>query len=189
MARTFNGTTDKIDFTLGLTLPVTISAWIKTTSAALGEIIDCDTGASGGRNYQFRTTAAGKLEAVFFSGASPFTATGATTINGGAWHHVAAVCPSSGVFTLYVDGVSDATSASHAWSTQAGTVSSIGSHNHGASTFFAGQIAEVALWFGTALSVSQLLALAGGLPADVLNPTHYWPLWGIDSPEPDIGSG
>lgn len=189
MARHFNGSSDRIDFALGLSLPVTIAAWFRTTATALGCIIDCDTGASGGRNYQFRTTAAGKLEAIFFSGGSPFTATGTTTINGGGWHHGAVVCPSSGVFTVYVDGVSDATSSSHSWATQAGTGTSIGSHHQGASQFFGGDIGDVAMWLGRALTVTDILGLAAGDPADLLNPTHYWPLWGVDSPEIDFGSG
>ena len=190
MARSFNGTTDRIDYTLALTLGVTLAAWIKTTTASAAAcILDNDTGAAGGRAYQFRV-ASGKLQAIFFSGGSAFTATGATTINDGKWHHVAVTCPTSGVFTLYVAGVSDGTSASHGWDHPAGaTGGSIGSHHQGASQFFAGSIADAVIFGGTTLSARQLGSLAAGVPASHLGVSNYLPLWGADSPEPDIGNG
>jgi hypothetical protein len=53
---------------------------------------------------------------------------------------------------------------------------------------FPGSIMEVAKW-SRVLSSAEAKLLASGVPASHLAPTHYWPLWGIDSPEPDIGSG
>jgi len=187
VARSFNGTTDTINLTLAPALPITVAAWINTTTTALGEIVDCDTGAAGGRSFQMRVTAAGKLEALFFTGGSPITTTGTTAINSGGSHHVAATCPSSGTFLLYVDGVLDATSSSHGWAV-AGSTLSVGSHNHGASTFYKGMMWDAVMYNGTQLAANQILELANGLPASHLGVSHYWPLWGADSPEPDIGT-
>lgn len=190
MARSFNGTTDRIDLTLGITLGMTLAAWIKTTTASAAAcIIDNDTGASGGRGYQFRI-GSGKLQVISFSGATVVTTTGATTINTGSWIHVAATIPSSGVVTLYVNGVSDGTSASRSWAISGTpTAVSIGSHHSGASQFFAGTIAECVIANSRLLSIQEIAALAAGLPASQLGVSNYLPLWGVDSPEPDIGTG
>jgi len=53
-----------------------------------------------------------------------------------------------------------------------------------------GTIAEVALW-DAALSAAELLALAGGVSPRTLrrdNLLLYWPLWGLDTTEPDLSA-
>lgn len=186
MARSFNGTTDRISLTLGATLGLTLCAWIKTTTASAAAcIIDNDTGSAGGRAYQLRV-GSGKLQAITLTGSTVVTTTGATTINTGAWVHVAMTVPTSGVVTVYVNGVSDGVSASHGWNV-AGTAVNIGAHNSGASQFFAGTIAECVLANSLLLPVRDLALLAAGVPASVLGVSNYLPLWGVDSPEPDIG--
>jgi hypothetical protein len=188
MARTFNGTSDKITVANTSTLGITVGAWFKTTSASAAAcIIDSDTGAAGGRNFQFRI-GSGKLQAITFTGATPVTTTGVTTINGGGWFHGAITIPTSGVVTVWVNGVSDKTSASAGWNVSAGTGTWFGTHNNGASQFFAGTIAEAFIFNSAVLTANQLAALAAGMPVSHLGPSHYWPLWGGDSPEPDLGT-
>ncbi len=55
-----------------------------------------------------------------------------------------------------------------------------------------GRIAEVAIWNGYACTNAQILALSKGASPFEIGaplPTHFWPLWGLNSPEVDLGLG
>jgi hypothetical protein len=88
----------------------------------------------------------------------------------------------------YIDGGADFT---HADGTMGTALTALGMgvlRRSSNSNFYNGTLSEVANW-GRVLSATEVKSLADGLPASHLGPSHYWPLWGRDSPEPDIGTG
>lgn len=190
MARSFNGTSDLIAVTAAPfssgSPTMTLSAFIKTSSSAAGAIIASDTGSSPNRVYQFTKTALNKLQFTVFATSVVHTITGATSVNDGLWHHVAAVNDGTTGW-IYLDGVQDVTGAQAANHTLNLHNFRIGAQLVGVTgAFWNGSIAHAALW-SSALTVSAAVSMSAGLPSSHLGPEHYYPLWGADSPEPDIG--
>lgn len=81
-----------------------MGCWVKTTSVALGNVFDRDNGTV--RAFQWRVSAAGKVEIVAFLGGTARTVTGATSVNDGNWHKIAASWDGT-TLKVYVDGVVD----------------------------------------------------------------------------------
>lgn len=105
------------------------------------------------------------------------------------WHHFCFTDDGAGHWKLYQDG-STLGSGTHALT---GTFTrnrvTFGAIRRSSTTnFWPGTLAQAASWTRL-LSASEVLALAKGLAPSRLGPAHYWPLWGTDSPEPDIGLG
>lgn len=202
MARSFNGTSDAIsapsaviDMSGGQAF--SFSCWVKATIAQAnalnvigesrpgfnGPFIVLQGNASGHSLIGARSATTGSSDAL----------TGANVVFDNTWHHVVVTqAASSSVLHLYTDGTLDSnlsrTSLSNA-SGQAFTSLAFGALSRATvSGFYGGKLAGVALWTRT-LSAKEAASLGAGLPASHLGPTHYWPLWGVDSPEPDIGNG
>ncbi len=200
MARSFTGTPDFVAASsfpaVGTGKDFTIAAWVKTTNAVIQSVVGADNGASGTRYFQFRLDATGKIQFVTF--ASPNTATttqGATALKDGVWHHIAGVCAwttgATAPTVAYLDGVSDGTQASASANAQPSAPNAlrIGSQLPGLSlALFNGSIQHVAYW-SRALAAHEVVSLASGALPSHFAPDHYWPLWGADSPEPDVGVG
>lgn len=167
---------------------INCGCWLKTTQGS-GSLICSDNGSGSGRVLQF-TTASGKIQGILFSsgGGSAFIATGASSVNDGAWHHVLLSYDGT-TMRIYVDGGLDGSHAATAGNTLASKRLRIGAQIPGVTnTFYAGTIAEAFIRY-SAISAGEAKALAAGLPASHLKADHYWPIWGKDSPEPDIGTG
>lgn len=190
MARSFNGTSDLIDTA---SLPsgdtssiIWVGAWIRTTDSS-GAIISRDNGTGSGRVIQLKV-ASGKINLVMFaSGGSPVRSlTGAVTVNDGNWHHVIGGYDGS-VMRIYIDGAADGTLTTSVGTNLASKGLRFAAHVSGVTQdFLSGTIAEAFLRY-SAITLQEAKALFNGLPVSHLNPDHYWPLWGNDSPEPDIG--
>ncbi len=149
----FDGINDSVDIahTPGqISYPFTVEAWVKTTDAD-GIVVSKYVGSSG-NGWQMGMSG-GKLAAWFFRpGGTIFPSgagiVGATTINNGAWHHVAFVVDSTGG-RLFVDGVSDGFSG---WTTgtpgPATTTAPLrlGNETTGFLYPFAGTLDEVRIW-------------------------------------------
>jgi len=188
MARSFNGTSDQIDFTAVnwpvLGLPISFSAWILTSTAS-GTIIASDTGGSPSRFYQFKVLTHKLVMTLFLNSATVRSWTSATSVDTGVWVH----CGGSYDGTagrVYVNGTAEgaATLTANTGRTQAAR---IGAQLAGVTqSRFTGTIGEVAIWNRT-VSAGEMSSLAQGLTATHLAPLHYWPLWG-DSGEVDIGT-
>lgn len=162
----FDGVNDSVDIPhqLGqLGYPFTVEAWVKTTDTH-GLLVSKYV-ASSGNGWQMGTEG-GKLTAWFFrpggAGAifpSGSGLVGATTINNGAWHHVAFVVDSTGG-RLYVDGVSDGFSG-WTWGTPGPATTTapvrLGDVTVQAVYPFAGTLDEVRIW-SVARSAAELLA-------------------------------
>lgn len=183
-ATDFNGTTGKAT--------VSSPTWLNNAAITIEclyqpdvisgqrQLVDRDeaSGAGGVRQWQWRITSAGKLEAILFTSAGTKTVTGGTTLTAGAKHHGAVVYDGTDI-RLYLDGVLDAAPVA-----AAGTLTSAGTQaltigyswfNGGAgSSFFDGIIDEVAI-YSTALSAARIAAHVAAIPGV-----------GIDAPAVDI---
>ena len=105
-----------------------------------------------------------------------------------SWHH-AAYTSTSALGTIYLDGGGKNTvvPVGGAGSFPGTTTPVTG----GAAQlrFFDGRIAEFAMWTAV-LTDAEILALAKGIPPSQIRRNSlvlYWPLWGVSSPEPDLG--
>ncbi len=202
MARKFNGTTDKIDADAAVLnvsgqQAFSVSFWVNASIAQSSVLDPWAVGASGaaGPFWQAQGDASGKIT---FSGRSATSGgtdstTSTATVFDSTWHHVCITQPSgSNVVSIYINGVLDhtftRTSLSNGASQVFNTLSFGYLHRNTSSNFYAGNLADVAHWTRT-LSAAEVALLGGGHPAAELGPDHYWPLWGVDSPEPDIGNG
>jgi hypothetical protein len=207
----FDGTDDYL--TMSPVTPTatqgTISAWVKIPSNGGGASIFSWSSSALYPTAQgtFRTDlriASGKLYYFYqqqHSGSVVDAVIGNTTINDNAWHHVA-VTSNGSAWSLYVDGSAETLTVTNGsnsgnWVGDLYAVSSslldicdIGAarrgSNIGGSSFFTGNIDEVAVW-DSALSAAQINNIykgesnggSGGTnltPGDLLSfsPNHWW---------------
>lgn len=197
MARSFNGTTDLIKATGGASYAGTRTAF------SMG----CWVNGAGQQNKAFQTDSRNSDRGfIFFSsqnvvggtkcrlvsshsvtGASNIDITSTAVILDSTWHHVLVTLDASGNWKLYIDGALDSSGGPVTSDTVTESWEAHGclARNTNAA-FFAGKLAHAANWTRT-LSAADAASLAAGLPPSHLGPAHYWPLWGTDSPEPDLG--
>lgn len=198
MARSFNGTSDLItvdgasDLFPADTSPFSLSIWIKATAATSKCMfsIGRDISANGQLAIYSASSVGAAIRVVMVdnAGTTRMDSTGTKTALDGTWHHVLITLNSSRALARYIDGVAD-TSSSYTTGTFSLPRAAIGCLRRNTNGFFfPGTIGAVAGWRRT-LAAKEAVALASGLPASRLVPAHYWPLWGVDSPEPDIGNG
>ncbi len=196
MARQFNGTTDLITVDAARLFAQNVAfsqaAWVKA-AAVIGMAIYAEAATASINNvYLMASGASGASKArIFIKGSTGTTLldfdTTAVAFDS-TWHHLCFTQDASRNYVLYVDGVSD-----HSGTWTSGTVTPtdavIGALKRTTTAnFYTGSAAEVATW-SRQLSAGEAALLASGEPASMLSPNHYWPLWGVDSPEPDIGTG
>ncbi len=198
MARQFNGTSDLITadaaHIFGNAVAFSQSAWVKA-AASVDRTIYAEAATASINNVYLMATdtspATGTTCRIFIkssAGTTLLDVHSTAVVFDSTWHHCCFTQDASRVYALYVDGVLD---KSGTWTS--GTVTPtdclIGALKRTTTTnFFSGAIGDVATW-ARQLSAAEAALLAAGVPASELGPTHYWPLWGTDSPEPDIGNG
>lgn len=198
MARSFNGSSDNIGFVdghiSGPGIAWSVSVWIRATAGANSNKDFYSEGLNSNTSpfLQWFVTAANKatLAVRADAGGSSDQLAGSAIVADGNWHHLCATQTTGNLITQYVDGVSDGTLTRTGNSSGTTTLdrASFGDFVTNGANAFAGSIAHGASW-GRILLGQEVKSLANGLAASHLGPTHYWPLWGIDSPEPDIGMG
>ena len=117
--------------------------------------------------------------------------TGAATAFDTTWRPIAFTCDASHNYVSYANGAVDLSGTyasggtfNSALRTTIGAITT----SSGTGSFYGGAIAHVATWTRV-LSAQEVKSLSNGLLPSHLGPTHYWPLWGVDSPEPDLVSG
>src|SRR3989338_8633774 len=115
-ALSFDGVNDYVSIPDSVAIDVetvTVSAWIKTTQTAEGEIIEkwINTGTPARYPYVLRINNATVGKAFFraYDGTNNPGATSTTNINNGAWHHLVGVRRDGTDLRLYVDGVLEST--------------------------------------------------------------------------------
>jgi hypothetical protein len=179
MARSFNGNTDLI---LGGSIngpnPCTYGSWFNCTLVKGYNCTLCNVA-----DMKLYVTSSGKLAIYCFTGL--YDGTGTHTVTANTWHYFLATFDGATV-TGYLDGASDASFAA----TFSGSASSneIGRDGVGGGHNFGGLLADVAVW-NVVLSQLEISALANGARPLAVRPkalVRYWPVGGLQSPEPDL---
>jgi hypothetical protein len=198
MARSFNGTSDLIKATGGASYGGTRSAysialWVSGTSQTSKAFqVDAHNSNKGFCFLGTDTTGGTKCRVSISdssTGSTLLDSTSTAVILDSSWHHVCFTLDASGNWVLYIDGASDHSGGPLTSDTVSESWAAFGLLARDTnSAFFAGTLAQAANWTRV-LAASEVAELANGLLPSHLGPAHYWPLWGVDSPEPDIGTG
>lgn len=202
MPRSFNGTSDVIHLSAACVtnggVACTIAGWIKTTPAAF-KMLYSESNPTNTRPLFFFSlsgssphTTGHQLEIEVASGSSVDVFQSSVDIATSTWRHVAFRQDASNNMELWADGAVDGTKTRTSFSNSTGqtlTQAFLGASRLSTlGNTYPGTLAHWATWTRH-LSDAEMKALANGLLPSHLGPTHYWPLWGVDSPEADIGTG
>jgi hypothetical protein len=208
MARSFNGTSDYITIgniaSLNVTGAMSISAWVYLAAGFTGSGFKSVHGkwaASGNRSYLLSMGGSSGS----FNGAVFFADGGGTTYSivstqpqsffVGSWNHImGTITPGlTGTMNLYVNGAFNGTlgitKTALLSNTQANEIG-----NDTAGDYWNGNLAECAIWNGdlsSNLNAIAALGKVGGCRAYKVTDyalLGYWPLFGYQSPEPDMSS-
>ncbi|HEX9427403.1 MAG TPA: LamG domain-containing protein, partial [Candidatus Polarisedimenticolia bacterium] len=169
-ALSFDGVNDYVTVAHAAPLdayPITVAAWIRTTSTGLGGVINKYLPSSM-NGYQIFMNG-GNLCAWYFKDSSSFVWDGTSCTlatpgaNDGRWHHVAFVVDASGG-RLYLDGT---LKASRAWTGTPGPATtttdlSFGRYPNIATPYWPGALDELRL-YGRSLSPGEIATEAGGI--------------------------
>ncbi len=186
MARGFNGSSDSINTSASNTLsPSTysMSAWfISNFASSYGTIIGKDGGGNGVNVY---IKSSKKLAVYAVTGS--YDGSGSQTSRTG-WNHVGVAINSGGSYSSYLNGALDSSGTGLSSSgANSGSITRFGDDGSG-SNLLGGRIADVAIWNGI-LSAAEFAALSNGARPYTIRPSllvGYWPLDGLQSPEPDL---
>ncbi len=197
MARTFNGSSDKLSIATPLVTatPLTLSAWAKTASGDLQTVLSCEGLYPG--NYSN-----GWFLGIYNYAVWAYTASGAAqngsfaastaTISSGVWGHCAAVFAAANDRRAYLNGANKGTEAtSRAVDSSYVSNTKIGVRGSADIQFMNGSIAEAAAW-NVALTDDEVAILAKGYSPLTVRPASliaYWPLIGKYSTEISLKSG
>jgi hypothetical protein len=145
---------------IDITSAITISAWIKTSGAAvtIARIVDKFTGAGvNGYMLSVGNNTGGVEDFLYFDvgGTSGFDVSGTSDIDDGEWHHVVGVNDLTNVF-VYVDGVQENSDTGGAPQSDSNPL--IGKNNQDATHNFVGIIDDVRI-YNRALSASEIKQL------------------------------
>lgn len=188
MARSFNGSSDKIADTISLnTKPISVAAWVNVSSSQSGS--GAIVSANAIDTFHFKTTQAdGGTLGLAVDAQSIVNVGGASgnyfPVN--TWAHVGFTYDSSGNYVFYINGLNSGSGTNNV--TFSSSAAWIGKAYNGENTN--GNLAEIGIW-NAILTANEYLSLAqGNLPSQVW-PTFlqaYWPLYGLSgtNPEPDL---
>jgi hypothetical protein len=189
MARSFNGTSDDI-FTSKLASStnanITVSAWVNPSSATSQRPVFCNGGVNTNNGfgvYSCRSADASSHFSVFPFGSAVVDS--GVSISTSVWSHIAVTTDGSNNWSFYINGIFQSTVNRVS---VAPTDTQCGIGGNGFSEFYAGLSADVAMW-SVALSALEIKALANGARAYTIRRSallSYWPLGGLQSPEPDL---
>jgi hypothetical protein len=172
----------------------TVSAWIKTSTAATKEVL-CQTNTTSDTTYLFLSIDSGGYPRLGWqSGSSRLFKRGSTQVNDGNWHHVVYISDGS-AWKIYVDGADEGTlttvisggASDGSWYGDLPSINALRigcqERNLGTTSFFNGNIDEVAIW-DSALSSSDITSIYNsGVPNDIssLSPAGWWRMGDNDS--------
>lgn len=196
MARSFNSTTPDYFTTNSAVItgtPFTYAAWVNLTSVTTSQqVMTIVNNAVETDKFQLyiSNTGLGAFQARSVAAGTPQAVTsGALSAN--TWHHVGATSVSASSRYAYLDGVQGTQNTVHCIP-QGLNFTAIGMDRDSTpGNPLNGLIAEVAIW-NEALSSVEMSALSRGVSPMAVRRSAlvaYWPLWGIDSPEPSVISG
>jgi hypothetical protein len=165
-ALTFDGTNDYVPVTdraeTGL---FTVSAWARSTSTSgTRQVFTRSEAVAFTQNWMlFQRDSSGLFWSFQMRDGSDNQALSTISTADGAWRHLVGVHSGSGAIALYVDGELAASNSGSTPGSNGFSVTSIGSFASGSSDFWQGDIDDVKLWSGRALSsddVAQLYRLS-----------------------------
>jgi hypothetical protein len=187
MSITFNGSSSKLihdlGASLGLAYPFALFAWVKPTSGTVNQMVFGAAALSLTREAMLYAEGAGsgKMRA-FHVGDSDGTGADSTSAVSTSWTPALAVFTSDTSRTIYYGAGAAVTQSSTDTNLLASQLTrlAVGTRAKDDGLWFAGDIAEVAIWSGgTALGQTEFDALAGGaVPSSVSSGTlhDYWSL-------------
>lgn len=199
MARSFSGSgTDGIDigdpaaYTFGSTVTLSLSAWIYPTSNTDGIIFGKLTSGAESFVLRFDRSASNKIAFVIFNSASVGSALLSTTLSSSlvnTWVSVVGTWDGT-TQKIYINGALDNSVAfgGTGLGSLGGNHWCIGHDFANGNTIFTGNIADCGLWNVT-LTAAEIAALNRGARPLQIRPSAlvgYWPLTGLQSPEPDL---
>lgn len=173
---------------------LTVSAWIRIPTIANNHsIISLSTSSVANRHVLYFI--GGTNNMAMYSGNSGGTfgqALKSSALSAGVWAHVCGVVSATNSRQVYVNGVAGTANTTNVTgiapdTTHIGAVSNAGSLVSG--FYVDGQIADVRIWDGVALSADEISALADRGPQTGIRPESLaaaWDLIGRDDPEPDL---
>jgi len=175
-------------------MPLTICAWARARATATNGCVVQVSDKDVTRTYfelQFRSDF--KVRAALDDGTTAASAVGVVATAIDTWTHCAAVFASATSRTSYINGANPVNETTNVAGSFAGMdrVSVARRGSSGGSLQFNGDVAEVAIW-NVALTEPELLALANGTNPKLIRPENlvfYAPLYGVDSPEPNLTIG
>jgi Concanavalin A-like lectin/glucanases superfamily len=140
------------------------------------------------------STSGAGIQMVWTVGSANYQALSApNTFDIGTWHHVLiATDYTAANHAVYLDGVPLTITGSVTGPPDTGvTEFNIGAI-HPTAEGMDGRLADIAIWSGVRLGPAEARALAKGARPNTIRPgslLRWWPLDGIQTPEPDLGSG
>jgi hypothetical protein len=195
-ARNFNGTSDRIDLASAISAIAggnarSVSIWVFPTSipATAQDVFSYGTNTLDlGFRFTLSGTASGDMQVGFVS--DNIHTTG-TPILATTWQHLCIVVPgptTTGT-VLYYNGAAQTASAASGNTLNTGsTAPGIGYNNLVSANFFAGRIADLAVW-NVALTATEVRGLSQGQRPSMIRSASlkgWWPIDGLQSPEPDL---
>ena len=183
-SRTFNGTSSYIEgSTAAVTAePLTMACWFKSASVAAPKTL-LSIGTSGGtarhQLIEAQNLAVPVRADSIDSGGSLASASATGSISTGQWYHAAGVWTASNSRAAYLNGANSGTNTTSI--TVSGTNRTMVGARISAGTvgsFYAGEIAEAAIW-NVALTADELKSLAAGFSPRLIRPqslVFYAPL-------------
>lgn len=185
MSIAFNGTDSKLQLNSispALSFPVSIFCWIKPTSTSVNQFAVGVGNSAGNEELMIYVEGAGSGKVRAFQTGTAGAAANSTTSISTAWTPALAIFTSASSRTIYYGAgaaVTETTDTSPANLSNLNKIG-LGMRTKNESFWFAGDIAEFAIWSGgTALGATEWASLSGGaVPSTVSNSTlyDYWEL-------------
>lgn len=174
-------------------VPLTLACWIRPDTVAAGTAQALYLGDSGSSNNYFSIGRSAASLKFNVRDATVSDAMGAgTDFAANTWYHIAGVAASTTSRVSYLNGAVQDTSAAGAITPASVDRINVGRLGRSVPTdYWSGSIAEAAIW-SVDLTLQEIAALAAGASPAQIRPdslVFYAPIWGLDSPEPDLTTG
>ena len=161
VAYQFDGSSSYVDCGTGASLSgltdFTLEAWVNTTAATAGQIVQQRYTNGYNGEYSLGVNANGTVNFTVFGGSAyQFSMTTPNTVNDGTWHHIAAVRRNGTTGVIYIDGnPAVSQTVSPIAPLDSTFITYIGADMRDNKNYFNGSIADVAI-YSYALSASKI---------------------------------